>query len=196
MASLLPINIPSIPTATIASYDYTDIAEGRGVVVFQGFQSGVQGSDAWHLAQTTITSHDIETNTTSLTLNAGAFNLPKRVKGTAYIRFSAALTGNPASSTFTATIYHVDAGGQTSIGTANPETIASAGGVKKVQNEVVPITIALTKFKKGEWIRVIITASHADTWIAHDPANREGGQVTPAATYPTKFEVHIPFVIP
>jgi len=193
----VPVVYSKSQEGAIASYNYTDIAEGTGVVVFQGFQTQISGANALHIADTNIYSAgNSDSSGTSWTFNTSAFNAPRTMKGTAYVRYSTNYTG--ASSEICdqkVSINHVDADNNvTELASAELPRITSAGsGI--LNNFVAPLTIPKTNFKKGESIRIIVTAvvSGGTTYIGHDPANRNGALVTPAATYPTKFEAYIPF---
>ena len=94
--------------AGIASYNFTDIAEGVGYITFLGRGSSLIGEYAapaiseasiepGNTVATTSGTHErrhffVALNPSLLTLSGSVFNLPKRVKGTAYIAFTIAAT--------------------------------------------------------------------------------------------------------
>lgn len=200
--ALLPVTYPPIPEKAIATYNFTDIAEGTGVVLFQGFNTQIAPTTVeYHLTENqSLFSNFIETAdataTHTLNFDLSPFNLPKDIVGTAYVRFSSAISASEQTTVHTVTVKKV----ATDLSTVNLGSVVSAdiSGNNVKFNVVMPITLSLTHFKKGEVLRVeyVRTKTGAGTvTIAHDPANRDGVQVTPAATYPTKFEVYIPFRI-
>ncbi len=183
----------------IASYDFTDIAEGTGVVDFYGFSENLSGSTLLTLGKTSLYSADIQSAGTSWTFNAPAFNFPKIVKGTALIRFSAALTGAQNSTmNFDVAIQKVSGGAVSAIGSASTatHTRSAAGSGTTAMNYTIPISCTHTHFKIGDNLRIVFTGHTTGTAInlGHDPANRDTSEMT-AVTNPTKMECFIPFRI-
>ena len=95
------------PETAIASYDYSDIAEGTGVKTFYGFNvntSGAATADRFRLGQqSSLNSYDVETAMTAKAAynwELTAFNLPKTIKGTAIIRCSTNYNGNAAETAY------------------------------------------------------------------------------------------------
>lgn len=182
----------------IASYDFTDIAEGTGIVDFYGFSENLSGSTLLALGKTSLYSADIQSSGTSWTFNSGAFNLPKIIKGTALIRFSAALTAGGASVTmnFDIAIQKVSEGTATTIGSASTATLTSAGAGTSAKNYTIPISCTQTHFKIGDNLRIVFTGhtNGGTINLGHDPANRDTAEMT-ATVNPTKMECFIPFKI-
>ncbi len=180
----------------IASFDFTDIAEGTGIVIFQGFDVS-SGAVTFHLTESTITSTRIETGG-NLTFNTNPFNLPRTVRGTGNVRFSTQYNGTNTQEAFwKVEIIHVDADGNaTTIGREQTKTITSTGSIIK-SSHALSIILTETLIKKGDNIRITVnpTLSGGTSVTGHDPLNREGPLITPVSTTPTKFEVFIPFKI-
>ena len=185
----IPRNYGPVAPEAIASYSFTDISTGTGWILYYGFDSitGVGANALWHLGTNTIASQNVESTTLDRDFNLTAFNRPQTVKGTAILRFCA---HTDAEYHIDATIYHVDAdGNETSLGTIATITTSNA-----LMNHVLPISLTEKQFKIGESLRLNLTTTTAGTTkTGHDPANRDGGSITPAATYPTKMELYMPF---
>lgn len=190
--------IPAIYRTTgegaLANYDYTDLAEGTGVVKLYGFNVNVSGAISFILSKNDIYSYTVETvGNDTVTFNLSAFNLPKTVKGTAFVRFSAIGPGS-GDICYVVTIQKTSKGVTTTLGTSMQTPTLT---VLAVRNLVLQTTIPQTNFEVGDILSVKVEpVGTGGNYFAHDPANRNGiNGVTPAATYPTKFEVYIPFRI-
>ena len=187
----IPIIYRKAGETAVASYNYTDIAEGTGVVVFYGFKT-YDGN--YHLSNNVLYSETIETiSATNMTFNfdLSPFNLPKIIKGTALVKFCFRIIAAGTIS-FVLTLQKVSGGAATSIGTAS---LSNYSVTTAPVNRLVSIALTETHFKAGDFLRFVmdVTNNGGSTAYGHDPANREGVYVTPVATYPTKLEVHIPF---
>lgn len=184
----------------IASYDYTDIAEGTGVIDFLGFTTVISGATLRHLGTKTVYSANIEpifATATTYNFDLTTFNYPKIAKGTAYIGFSrywAGTINHKLNIYFT--IQKVSEGIATNIGSVQTAEFTSDGN-PSIAHYLLNASLTTTHFKRGDILRLTIYAVHPSgtLYIGTDPANRDGSLVTPAATYPTKLEVYIPFKI-
>lgn len=190
----------------IASYDYTDIAEGTGVETFYAYNYETSGSTSRALTSNPVKSYKVESTeiigighgeaSGVLTYDSSVFNAPRTIKGTALINFSSRF--NKAGSDeiqHKATFQKVDSDNNvTDLGSAWGDPVV---GTDNITTHAIAVDLAQTNFKKGDKLRlkVITTTNQASTSfvIAEDPADRDGTLITPAATYPTKFEVHVPF---
>lgn len=178
----------------IASYNYTDIAEGTGVVAFQGFNSNISGASTYHLGTETIYSADIESlgaaDPSTFTFLTKPFNLPKTIRGTAIIRFAAAcVTGS--GSLFPKVTLQLISGSDTitlsEIYGTNTTGTATKGFV-------LPIDIAQQHIKRGDYLKIILVLyGNGDKYFGHDPKARAGTNI--GANYGTPFEAYIPFKI-
>ena len=191
--------------AAVATYDYTDLADGVGFVIYQGYNSGLSGNAlGYHLGTTEIQSREVETDMImgeTLTFDSSTFNLPRSMKGTAMVRFTSYWTGTAASFyNANVKIQKVDANAVvTTIGSASSLTI-SGFAVDTIDNNTIYMDVD-EHFKKGDtlrlWFQDSRTAGSAS--LANDPANRAGrfvsGSAVGTAINPTKLEVHIPYKI-
>lgn len=189
--------------SAIANYNYVDISTGTGVINFQGLTAIISGTTFYKLHTESIysdTVDEISYNITTCTwdFNLTVFNKPQLVRGIAIISFSGGIAAGAGKYVYyVLTLRKVAADTSTiDLGSASTAPLVSAAGVV-LDHNCVPITLTTTKFKVGESLRLNITsqANGADHYLAHDPANRNGTYVTPAATYPTKLEVYMPFKI-
>ena len=196
--------------AAIASYDYTDIAEGTGIVAFLGSQSEQTTNSTYLL---TTSSHFANDMLTSAALSGSVadakqmdldfdvvFNQPQNIRGNAYI---SATVGCAARNTGTTTIYFIaklrkwDGTTETEIASAQSQNYAvtNAPAVKTLLCRM-PLT-ATTHFKSGETLRLTMEIWAANTTGAatlvfyHDPAGRDDG--TLGTTETSKLTAYIPF---
>ena len=83
----VPLKYRNVSEQVIASYDFTEIAEGTGIVEYQGLTIGEGGSKTYILTTESIWSDNIETtgsaSTTSFDIDFDLtpFNLPRTVRG-------------------------------------------------------------------------------------------------------------------
>jgi hypothetical protein len=195
MAEIMPVNIPIPAEPVIVSYDFTDFAEGTGVVVFEGFKDsagnyGLSTSSNIPSAEIVTTATDPNTATIYFTLTP--FNMPKKIKGTAIALFSAYATPAGGGANITVTIQKSSGGTVTDLGNAVTGNI-SGGGAVVCAVLIIPLTE--TPFKRGDILRAKcdINPEGSNCIMGHDPYNRTYGSFT--ASTPTKFRVNIPFKI-
>jgi len=213
----VPIKYRGGGEASIASYDYTDIAEGTGIVTFQGYNTFMSGAAAasYHLTTSDITSYDIMTGfkdpatdgSIYWNFDTSPFNLPKLIEGTATIRFLADLRAEQAATklNFKLTLQKFSEGAVTNIG----DTITTASLFYQqsdyLKNLVVKMDVPKTHFKKGDILRLHIVPNMYEStgtiYLFHDPMNRSttisGSYIVSGvaidSSYPTKLETYIPF---
>ena len=196
--AVIPTTFPPVQEPAIATFNFTDIANGTGVLVLQGADTA-QGKI---LVGNQVYSSDIETSAASVgapfakvidvDFDLTAFNLPRTLKGTAVINVPFAVQSEANSTTHNAfvivNIKHVDSGStETSLGTAQSDTITSPSSAGGITQKVAAVTIALTErhFKKGETLRITVegwvnVAGLSGITIGHDPQNRDGARLTPS----------------
>jgi hypothetical protein len=212
----------AVPSA-IASYDYTDIDEGTGFVIFNGSQ--ISGT-ALAYTLTKAEYYANETSTGSRTTDASVtklvdadfdveFNLPKIIKGKALITATIGMYGTGGGGDrnfnlyYTAILKRVDVNGtETTIVTGNSDVIRKVGlGQAEIlsKTQAVRLTVPLTYFKQGETLRLTMEVYGespgnvaTEAGIAHDPKDRNNDDVEfkiieDADT--TKLEFHVPFRI-
>jgi len=186
----VPVTYRTGGEGAIASYNYTDISEGTGVVVLNGFSTEASGAGIeYKLTTTTPYSSYIETSGAPWVFNLSAFNLPKTIKGTAIVKLAAYLiSGAPTEHTLTVSIQKVTTSGTTTLGSVETPQLSNP------INYTLNIPLTETNFKKGDNLRLNIAKNGgAPIVLAHDPANREGSYIKPVTTFPTKLIAHIPF---
>lgn len=200
----------------IASYNFKDIIEGTGTIVFFGFSSKEETTENFHLSSNAVYSDSIVqvinndqstfTEYFDLDFDTSIFNLPKRIKGTARVILT---TGHFRSTGanqvyFIAKIRKWDGTDETEIASAQSGTYSVNSGTtnSKTMNIEIPIS-TVQHFKKGETLRVTIglwaksSNGTGTVGFAHDPKNRddETGNNIIVDAHTTVMEVHIPFEI-
>ena len=197
---LIPQTFPIPQETAIASYNFTDIAEGTGVVVFFGAAHDEAGTTKYFLTQNQIfsryTSLSATTNNTALVQILDedfdvTFNLPQRMKGKVRIAFSMGYNG-PSNQEkqvrVTVKLRKFDGSTETELGSAVTEIFGGTGTDGKSANNALSLTMNLeidmsstiTHFKKGETLRLIVEGWYRITsgsntvhlLLGHDPKNR------------------------
>lgn len=216
MAQLLPINFPIPSETAIASYNYTDIAEGTGIIQFYGteVETGAASVDyklvtnsgfyssGYGMAEGT-TQHDTEPvweQDFDIT-----FNLPKRIKGNCYIQVPMYVAGDK-DAYIKCTIIHYDGSSETTIGTQTQSSTLSTDAAAKqmIFSMVIPVN-TLTHFKKDETLRLNIElwcdggAGAGDFWrLGHSPVGtqvKDSGGSTRFSDIPTRLSFFVPFIL-
>ncbi len=196
----------------IASFSFTDIADGTGVQIFYGFHTKVETTDSYHLTGKVIPSNDIQlsvgvsnaslTKVFDLDFDLSAFNLPKDIEGTAYASVPIRQGAGSGTTSFyiIAKLRKWDGSSETEIASAQSETLTSLDIEKNV---LVPLTVPLTHFKAGETLRLTIEGwqvgepSVGAVGIAFDPTGRTTNEF-PGTDDPietTILQVLIPFLL-
>lgn len=200
---------------TLATYDYTDIAEGTGVVVFNGYSVDASGAAVdYLLSKDEVRSSQITTNAAPtgaafvklLDLDFDTtFNNPCWIRGTSKYLITNTGKGTTTSEIDTYLIIKlrgVISGDEEEIGSVQTESLTLGATVVGSRDNTVTIEIATPfYFAKGDTLRITV-----EVWgqrdggtggfcgVAHDPENRDDAAQLAAANYST-FEAHIPFVI-
>lgn len=199
----------------IASYSYTDIAEGTGVQKFYLAVSEDSSGNDYNLLTQEVYSDEIEliedggytasanfTKMQDIDFDLSAFNKPKTIGGTGYFTFS---TGELTScSAGQEVLYYFIFKVRKYSGTTESE-IASAQSKEygfgyeasptiRAETAFFPITIPNTHFKRGDILRLTIeiwargepNVNGAGTFtIGVDPQNRDGTYINPSTDDPT-----------
>jgi len=189
----------------IASYDYTDLDSGTGIVTYNGGVSEASGASVKYLDKNVfdcgtqvLTGGDYTRSNmnTAQTFSLSAFNLPKVIKGNFYTSFTTAYDNTNDCSwwVFIEVLQNSDV-----IASEYSETYADT--VDAIRTHLVKIAIPQTKYKKGDVFSVRYTAikvtGSSVIYLHHDPTNRDYGG-TPgitASTNPTRLKIYIPFKI-
>lgn len=193
------------------SYDWTDVADGTGIVELYCFAAGESGAFTYHLGKTAIEPGSMENTTpashnrrflfasSAVTFDLGEFNTPRIVRGNGMFNFTLATLG---AFTGTAIVSAAILKNDTTLATASC-SITIAGNIKSY-NLQTPIT--QTNFKRGDNLKVKFWTTSSNLMLEHDPQNRSissfvvaGGAGTHAALTasenPSKCMVYIPFKI-
>jgi len=211
MASKQIQNLFQAQSNAIASYNWTDIAEGTGIVKFYGFGTTDNTGTNYALSENIFYAdpHFSSASTTStsyfkaldMDFDLTEFNTPKIVKGTVIIQAASKLDGSDATGESHYLIFKVrkvSGGSETDLGTVQTATIDSS---TKKQYHCVKISVNRTFFKKGDILRVTIegwakvSSGTANLYVAHSPTNEDvsGQLVVGTDVESTQFVVYIPF---
>ena len=183
---------------SIASYDWVDIAEGSGKVLFYGCADSISGATAYNLMTSQVYSSEIEVKTASATYDfyTPAFNLPQTIKGTAYINATyLGDNGGTADTTFQLKLYRAAAD------FSNISSVVAGEVVVGAKTTLLAIPCTQTNIKQGDKIHLIITlkkqAPSNYAYLGTDPQNRDGAGLVPSTDtdITTKLLVYIPFRI-
>ena len=213
----MPINFPLPSESAVASYNYTDMAEGTGVTMF--YLAATNGDNI--LTPNQIYSDVIEYSTGAHNLtpdfvknmdvdyDLSAFNSPRTVKGTAYINFTFHQwkSGEAVvTSKFTIKVRKWDGVTETEIGNATTAELSSLTAGQYILTALA-IPLTQTHFGIGDVLRVTIEgydkeAAPRDSTniliVGQDPMNRDGTYIIPSTDNPvsiTQNKIWIPFKI-
>ena len=194
----------------IASYDFTDIAEGTGINVYNVSKSEIEGSGVVGEGTLNKTAFDMSANPpnieyTASTLDSGAvtfelspFNLPQVIKGTFHANFTIGALRTGGSYTWQVQIDIL----KNSDIIATEKTKERVITANAVTTHIVPITIPLTKYKKDDIFKVRFTRIESvgtgTIFLHHDNLNRDNSVIVPNVTAvdnPTRARVFVPFRI-
>lgn len=196
---MIPTKFRKSGEAIIASYEYIDVAEGTGIIHFYGSEMKDSTGTEHLLTASVVYSTAVEyvqaqgTNST-IDFDLAPFNLPRTLKGTAYINMdlSNATAGN---STAQATIKHYDGTTATAVSSAVTSHNVATGAHDLILLEI-PVTT--THFKKGDILRLSIKvtagAGSTEARIGIDPSNRDGTNIKPSDGFHTsQLHFYCPF---
>jgi hypothetical protein len=164
-------NLFQAQSNSIASYNYTDIAEGTGSVSFYllGFQDS--SGDINTLSQVAVEgkeSSDGWSSTSYVNFDCSPFNHPRVIKGRAY--FSGEANHKGTNGTITATLCHYDGTTETTIGTEATTTTISGDW-----NFCLGFNVSRTHFKKGDILRIKIKMSTSNLYLNLDASGTAEG---------------------
>lgn len=213
----IPVQFRKGGEAAVASYDWTDLAAGTGVVAYTGYTSQVSGA----ALQYNITSNDSVNSTSGAAHASGSsntflnldfdlteFNTPRTIKGNILVNFGYYVRST-LSSTIKGysiiTIKKVRNGTPIDIGQQSGAVVNSGAGIitKKIMS--IPISVTNSLFKKGDILRVnaYLSASGANDGgceivVGTDPQNGDQHWLIPSTDNPktiTKFLAYVPYKI-
>jgi|TARA_Y100000296_G_C5155480_1_gene248803 hypothetical protein len=170
----------------LANYNYVDIANGLGYSTFYGLFTAVAGTYALIgnplVCGGSVLPADRRLNAENRDFETSTFNLPRVVKGTAYISGEAVSDG---TGTITTIVKHWDGNTETTIGgpSSTPNFKNGTNGV------FIAIPLAETVFKKGDLIRVSMSVGDCGDGV-------HGFYIDPVSAHGLEpFKVLIPFKI-
>jgi len=192
---------------SIASYNWTDIAEGSGVVTFYLFSHINDTTNGYGLTTSTGIYSNVTGSAAALTAGVGAdididfdieFNLPHQIKGKGYAVLSTQGSHNNATSQvyYIVKLRKVSSGTETEIASGQTSTRTLSAAVTYI-TYCVPLNItSQVNFKKGDILRITIEGystlpnGSGSFGFYHDPVNRTAGTADT-----TQLIVNIPFNI-
>jgi hypothetical protein len=203
----------------ISSYDWTDIAEGTGVVNFWGLKMRDATGEVYRINTNAFYSASIETTESGSFTNNGVstwsstarnfdlspFNFAKTARGKAsvVIYWRNTLSTNTPG-TITVGVYKYDGSTETLVGSTS-HTSANFGAS---HFDVIEIALTQTSFRKGDLLRLKISyqtgvngsggTTNCDFTFGHDPINRDGAVIIPSAdpnNITTQLKFYCPFRI-
>jgi hypothetical protein len=218
----VPINFAVPGESSLASYDYTDIAEGVGVVYHYGgevSQDPADSSRRYRLFKDTFIPegkviskiygftliNGVATNTYATKFDTNFFNIPKTLFGSSILQIPI-VTANPNTNSeynLQLKIYTVNAAGAETLVHTDTQTIKYPGVVDNYILRVIPYTITTPiVVKRGEKLRYSIELYAVDTsyfTIVHNPENTEVIVLKNATLYVTvpagssQLKIGVPF---
>ena len=201
----IPLKYSLEAESAIASYNYTDIVAGTGIIVFYaGFASGAGAilsnstfyGQPYESSYTTTTGYPVQADSMGFQIN---FNLPRVIKGDCIISAPIEVAGggaNQASANYHWSLYKVSGTTKTFLVSGASGLVASTGTKEDITT--VSVNIPLTKFKKNDKLilsGVLLIGQNGGTGnftAAYDPKNRAGVTIT---TIDTNLIANIPFRI-
>ena len=226
MAKLLTPSFPEPAAIAVASYSYTDIAEGTGTQIFYGANASgaVVGPDYFLQGSTSLYSDYITTygavsqSTFALIVDKKfdvEFNLPKDVKGRAYVSVpfggsSGSVDGGRHAYVFSE-LFHYDGTTETSLASGVSGAFVTMPNEPTINTPYSTITTmfhditAQQHFAKGDKLRCNVKlyakkygADASIAGIIHDPMSRDEDVITNKCKEDGesgKLQVHIPFIL-
>jgi hypothetical protein len=206
----------------VSSYEWTDVAEGTGMIRFDGFTTKEQTTISHLLSNKPLYSHTQHTLSSAfgggaapmelrgtINFDLSPFNTPRTVAGTAFFnlttqvgRIAGALSADIVHYVIVK-VYKWDGTTATLIGSTTGEEIAYGMGAQYSggYEQVLKAVCSQTNFKKGEILRVTVELWGSSThtgmtiWLAHSPDDTKETVTPIITTDKTRFTADIPFRI-
>ena len=179
----------NVSQPAVASYDWTDIANGSGNSVFYLLKSKNSAGDDYSLVTTNLVagiggaSAVGWASTSYVSFDSTPFNSPRTMKGIAY--FTGQFNYISDAGSVTATLCHYDGTTETTIGA---ETVNDT--VNLDYTFCLSFDVTDKNFKKGDILRVKVKTSREDIYISVDPSGTQPGSILPAKIVaPFKIEL-------
>lgn len=204
-AAIVPTSFRRSGDPQLASYQFSDLADGTGVVQYY-----LGASEAWNGA-TNITTwiltekafySDVVENDGTATFVLTAFNAPRTIKGTATLNVGIYMQSGSGGATpyfLSAKIQKVSGGVTTDCCSAANGAAIDANGAYRMTN--IRMALTETDFKRGDVMQLVVTKNGggpgSDVY-GTDPQGRNGTFITSALASPpmtTKTILSVPFRI-
>lgn len=210
---LIPPTYSRDTEASIATFNFTDIATGTGYSTFYGLRGDadeyatVISTDIYSERMHTSEAQTLDTTFTEhLNIDFDIiFNLPRNMRGIVIGNIPIGIQNIAASRTYAyyieMKVYHVTSGGtETLLGTGTSDEFFDVVAGATIDSEIALCfydQTAVQHFKKGEKLRFSIGAFYKVTsgtnssWvgIGHDPQNRTDGAVFDTAPGTSELQV-------
>ena len=207
---------------TVLNYDFADIAEGTGIVLFYGYVDADATGNNYKFSTRLFDSRLIESNdsgtwtTTAfvkdldIDFDLGEQTVSRVIQGKATIEtawdFEKTAGGNDIQGYIKYILKRVRGGAETIIGTGQSETFSvMVTGTHDKRIVLINIDVTKTSLKKGDMLRLtqegwgrinVVGNSTGKFTIVHDPLNRDGTVITPTTDdRTTQLKVYMPFRI-
>ena len=171
----IPTAYPAVQEPAIATFNFTDIAEGTGVFLFKGFTDINDTTIGYNLGGADFYSYSTATGVTladdnnftkqiDIDFDLSPLNLPRTIKGDVVINLSfATAPGGDGGSTDTSLVYVIaklrkwDGSTETELGSAQTQTLTGNSFLTQVaKTTLVKFNVSRTHFRKGETIRLTL----------------------------------------
>ena len=179
----------------IASFPYSDIAEGTGLTLFYGAKIDYNFASSAILTTAQVFSTAVETvkynpegawsSKIELNFDSVPLNLPKIMKGTAFVSvptYYDRAVGNLSYYPYVE-IHKINGANDTLIGSASGSIITCTADTERIVCLKVPCTT--TYFNSTDQIRLKVQIWAVDEgddngylYLGHDPQNRDGAKIT------------------
>lgn len=181
----------------LANYNYVDIANGTGIVVFYGGHAYDGTTSLGVLDENTFYSDLIYqewTSSSTFELNTSVFNLPRIAKGIAKV--SMTMFNNNATNTGDTFLTIQKVSGTVVSNISSQTKVNRPLGINSYNSTLTYLNLTQTIFKRGDILRLKIeigvNVGYID--IYHDPANRKTSSfIDPPCS--TQLKLYMPFKI-
>jgi hypothetical protein len=206
----------------LVNYDFQDVAEGTGITLFYGFVAKDSTGSTYRLSRDILYSAQIEETTAVSTtgfhsfvkfldkdFDLSAFNIPKSIRGTAYVRFTSSqdnTSGIAGDVKYIVRVRKYSGSTETDIASVESENIDWPINPAIEATFILPVTIPLTNFQKGDILRLTIEGwassdgnpgtTTGNMTIGTDPQNRDGTVIIPSTDTTDNRTTQIKFWCP
>lgn len=175
----------------IATFDSKEIADGTGVIVFDGFSDVEETTTSYNLSNNQPQSNSVLTKSATidvttftkvldLDFDLTTFNLPKTIEGTAIINATGEISAQNGTRElyFIAKIRKWDGSSETEVASVQSQTMTKTTNATVSKTFCMRVAIPRTPYNKGETLRVTMEVwtknsqnSNYNVFIWHDPSD-------------------------